>query len=188
MSIDDKKRKILEDYIKSATPEERKELNRLLNARDKKSVSDINPNGLNMDVNQLAKNMSKQINEQLGMADINIKRMAKDLVVQMAHQYKPDITPKELAAIVNLMVPGKKDSDISKKIPPELLKTMIVQFVTYSTGSMPEKEQAQLPEGWAKKYWNVFSPDIRDLITMYLKNGIDNRNFWLAIEKLQRRK
>jgi len=187
MSIDDKKRKILEDYLKSATPEERKELNRLLNDREKKNVNDSNPQGLNMDVNQLAKNMSRQINEQLGMADINIKRMAKDLVVQMAHQYKPDITSKELTAIVALMVPEKKDRDLSKKIPAELLKTMIVQFITYSTGSMPEKEQSQLPEGWAKKYWDVFSPDIRDLITMYLKNGIDNRNFWLAIEKLQKK-
>jgi len=65
---------------------------------------------------------------------------------------------------------------------------MIVQFVTYSTGSMPEKDQAQLPEGWAKKYWEVFSQDIRDLITMYLKNGIDNRSFWLAIDKLQKRR
>jgi hypothetical protein len=187
MSIDDKKRKILEDYIKSATPEEKKELNRLLNSREKRSIDDFKNRGLNMDVNQLAKNMSRQINEQLGMADLNIKKMAKDLVEQMARQYKPDITPGELSAIVNQMVPEKKNSDFTKKIPLELLKTMIAQFITYSAGSMTEKEQAQLPEGWAKKYWNAFSPDIRDLITMYLKNGIDNRNFWLAVEKLQKR-
>jgi hypothetical protein len=188
MSIEDKKRKILEDYIKSASPGERKELNRLLEAREKKNTGDLKSRGLNMDVNQLAKNMSRQINEQLGMADINIKKMAKDLVVQMALQHKPDITEKELSALVNQMVPEKKENDISKKIPPELLKSMIVQFITYSTGSMPEKDQAQLPAGWAKKYWNAFSPDIRDLITMYLKNGIDNRNFWIAIERLQRKK
>ena len=188
MTTEDKKRKILEDYIRSATPEERKELNRLLKSRENKNLNDFKTQGLDMDVNRLAKNMSKQINEQLGMADINIKKMAKDLVVQMALQHKPDITPKELAALVNQMVPEKKDNDISKKIPPELLKSMIVQFITYSTGSMTEKDQAMLPEGWAKKYWNAFSQDIRDLITMYLKNGIDNRNFWIAVEKLQKRK
>jgi len=186
MSIDDKKRKILEDYLKSATPEERKEINRLLNSREKKDINDYKTQGLNMDVNKLARNMSKQINEQMGMADINIKKMARDMVVQMALQHKPDLTPKELAAIVNQMVPEKKENDISKKIPPELLKTMIVQFVTYSTGAMSEKEQSQLPEGWAKKYWSAFSQDLRDLITMYLKNGIDNRNFWLAVDRLQK--
>ncbi len=186
MTIDDKKKKILDDYIKFATPEERKELNRLLKSREKSNVKGFENQGLNMDVNQLAKNMSRQINEQLGMADINIKKMAKDMVVQMARQHKPDITPQELSAMVNLMVPDQKNNDISKKIPPELLKSMIVQFVTYSTGSMSEKDQAQLPDGWAKKYWNAFSQDIRDLITMYLKNGIDNRNFWLAIDKLQK--
>ncbi len=184
MSIDDKKRKILEDYMKSATPEERKELNRLLKSRDKKPAADFKTQGLNMDVNQLARNMSKQINEQLGMADINIKKMARDLVVQMALQHKPDITPKELNAIVNQMVPEKRDSDILKKIPPDLLKSMIMQFIAYSTNSMSVKDQAQLPEGWAKKYWGIFSQDIRDLITMYLKNGIDNGNFRLAIDKL----
>ncbi len=188
MSIEDKKRKILEDYLKSATPEERKELNRLLKSREKKNLSDFKTQGLNMDVGSLAKNMSKQINEQLGMADINIKKMAKDLVVQMALQHKPDITQKELAALVSHMVPEKKENDISKKIPPDLLKSMIVQFITYSTGSMPEKEQSGLPEGWAKKYWNAFSQDIRDLITMYLKNGIDNRNFWLAVDRLQQKR
>ena len=187
MSIDDKKRKILEDYIKTASPEERNELNRLLKSREKEDITDLRTQGLNMDVNKLAKNMSRQINEQLGMADINIKKMARDLVVQMALQHKPDISQKELNAIVNQMVPDKKDSDISKKIPPDLLKTMITQFVAYSTGNMSGRDQAALPEGWAKKYWNAFSPDIRDLITMYLKNGIDNRNFWLAIEKLQKK-
>ena len=80
MSIDDKKRKILDDYIKSATPEDRRELNRLLNSREKRDINDVKTQGLNMDVNQLAKNMSKQINEQLGMADLNIKKMAKDMV------------------------------------------------------------------------------------------------------------
>jgi hypothetical protein len=173
--------------MKSASTEEKRELNRLLKAREKKPSADFKPQGLNMDVNQLARNMSKQINEQLGMADINIKKMAKDLVVQMALQHKPDITPKELNAIVNQMVPEKRDGAILKKIPPELLKSMIVQFVAYSTNSMSAKDQAQLPEGWVAKYWNIFSQDIRDLITMYLKDGIDNRNFWLAIEKLIKR-
>jgi len=188
MGIDDKKRKILEEYLKSATPAEKKELNRLLDSREKKSAYDFKTQGLSMDVNQLARNMSRQINEQLGMADINIKKMARDLVVQMAYQHKPDIKPDELAALVSHMVPEKREGDLSKKIPPELLKSMIVQFVSYSTGSMSVKEQSQLPEGWAKKYWDVFSQDIRDLIKMYLKNGIDNQNFWLAVEKLQKKR
>lgn len=184
MSADDKKRRILEDYIKNATPEERKELNRLLNSRERGGPGSVKAQGLNMDVNKLARDMSRQINEQMGMTELNIKKMARDLVVQMALQYKPDISTKELTAIVNHMVPEKKESDLSKKIPPQLLKTMIVQFVTYSTGTMTEKDQSGLPEVWAKKYWSAFSPDIKNLITMYLKNGIDNRNFWLAVDKV----
>lgn len=184
MDIEEMKRKILDDFAKSATAGERRELDRLLRAREKGRAGDLKNRGLNMDVRDLAKNMSKQINEQLGMADINIKKMARDMVVQMALQYKPDITQKELTAIVKQMVPEKNDNDISKKIPPEIMKSMVVQFVAYSTGSMSANEKAQLPGGWAEKYWNAFSQDIRDLITMYLKNGIDNRNFQLAINRL----
>lgn len=188
MSVEDRKRKLIEEYMKTATPEERRELQRLLKSGERKRPGNPAMRGLNVDVSSLARDMSRQINQQLGMADINIKKMAKDLVVQMALQHKPDITQKELAAIVNQMVPDKKENDIFKKIPPDVLKSMIVQFVTYSTGSMSEKEQAGLPEGWAKKYWNSFGQDIRDLVTMYLKNGIDNRQFWSAIERILKRK
>lgn len=186
--MDDKKRKILEEYMKTATPEERRELNRLLKSREQQGKGNLQGRGLNMDVNQMARNMSRQINEQLGMADINIKKMARDLVVQMARQHKPDITPKELSQIVRQMVPDRRDSDISGKIPPEIMKKMIVQFIAYSTNTMTVNESAGLPEGWVKKYWSAFSQNIRDLITMYLKNGIDNRNFWLAVEKLLKKK
>lgn len=187
MSDNDKRRKILEAYLKNATPEERRELNALLKEGRKNSLDDLKTGGLNIDVNRLARNMSQQINQQLGMADINIKKMARDLVAQMAYQYKPDITEKELNTVINQMVPEKK-RNVSERIPPEMMKSMIAQFVGYSTGAMSKKDQSQMPEGWAKKYWDAFSPDIRKLITAYLKNGIDSRSFWLAVDRLQKNK
>ncbi len=188
MNIEEEKRKILNDYMKTATPEEKRELNRLLKSRENSGHSGVNRQGLNVDVKSMAKNMSRQINEQLGKADINIQKMARDLVAQMALQYKPDITDKELSAIIKQMVPEKKSNNISGRIPADIMKNMVMQFVSYSTGLMSERELSQFPDGWVKKYWGAFSRDIRDLITMYLKNGIDSRSFEFAVDRILSRK
>jgi transcription initiation factor IIE alpha subunit len=71
----------------------------------------------------------------------------------------------------------KSDSNKTKKLPKELLKTMIIQFVSYSTGQMTEKEKSQLPTGWAEKYWSYFPEEVKYLIKAYLENEIDEIRF-----------
>ena len=178
---DDKKRKIIEEYLKTATDEERRELNRLLKARDN-SNNKLVRQGFNIDVKNSAKLMAGEINKQFGVTEKNIKKMARNIVADMVLQYKPDISDRELMALVNQMAPMSSNKDV--KLPKELLKTMIVQFVSYSVGKMTDKEKAQLPKGWAEKYWGYFSEDIRSLIKAYLKNGIDDNKFWRGIENL----
>jgi hypothetical protein len=180
------KDRILDEYLNNASPEDIKVLNRLLKLMEQKP--DALRNGLNVDIKRLARDMSSQISRQMGMADINIKKMSRELVAQMARHYKPGISQKEVDEIVNQMVPEKKYTGFSDKIPYEMLRTMIVQYVRYTAGVMPEKELSQMPEGWSKKYWDSFSPEIRTLIKAYLQNGIDNRNFWLSVEKLYKKK
>lgn len=178
--------RILDEYLNNASPEDIKELNRLLKSREKSSGS--MKNGLNVDVNRIAKDMSSRISRQMGMADLNIKKMSRDLVEQMARHYKPGISQKEVDEIVKQMVPEKRNTGFAQKIPYDILRSMIVQYVRYSAGVMPENELSQMPEDWSKKYWDSFSPEIRVLIKKYLQNGIDNRNFWISVEKLYKKK
>ena len=178
---DDKRRKIIEEYLKTATPEERRELHRLLKSK-KMNENSLVRQGLNIDIKNSAKIMAGEINKQLGVTEKSIKKMARNVVADMVLQYKPDIADSELTAIINHMVP--ESSNKAKKIPKELLQTMIVQFVSYSLGNMTEKEKAQLPTGWIEKYWGYFPEDIKYLIREYLKNGMDAHKFWLGIENL----
>jgi len=175
----DKKRKIIEEYLKTATPEERRELNRLLKSREY-SDNRLPRQGLNVDIKKSAKIMAGEINKQLGMTEKSIKKMATHIVAEMVLQYKPDIADSELTALVNLMVP--ESSNKTEKIPNELLKTMIIQFISYSSGKMTEREKALFPKGWAEKYWGYFSEDIKQLITAYLKNEIDEHKFWSQLK------
>jgi len=179
---DDKKRKIIEEYLKTATSEERRELNRLLKSRTANDNGLVRQ-GLNIDIKKSAKVMAGEINKQLGLTEKNVKKMARNIVAQMVIQYKPDINDRELTAIVNHIIQEDR-SNKPDKIPKELLKTMIVQFVSYSFGRMTPEEIARQPKGWAEKYWGYFPEEIKYLIKAYIKNGISDRKFWLEIERL----
>ena len=171
----DKKRKIIEEYLKTATPDERRELKRLLKLKENNDNRLVRQ-GLNVDIKKSAKIMAGEINNQLGLTEKSIKKMATHIVAEMVLQYKPDISDAELTAVVNLMVQGS--SNKTKKIPSELMRTMVMQFIAYSLGKMTEREKAQFPKGWAEKYWGYFSDDTKYLITAYLKNEIDDHKLW----------
>ena len=172
----DEARKALDDFLKNASPEEIKEFRRLLDERKKSR------GGGGVNVRDLAKTMSKQIQEQLGVTNLNTKRMARDMVVKMARKYQPDITDRDLAKLVGAMVPTKRP--VSKvKIPADILKTMVIQFVSFTSGDIGQADTKKLPDGWDKKYWNSFSPEIKNLIAAYLAGTISKKSFWSGIVK-----
>lgn len=162
MKNDDIKNNLLDRFLRNATVEEMEELYRLLDERDRKQKDSFGLNG-KLDLDSMAKNMSKQIQEQLGMANLNMKKMARDLVVQMALQYNPDISERELNVIVNQMVPDSSSSVVAKNLPPDLLMTMVMQFVETDINTGME---------WKKRYWEVFPKEIKLGIAGFLSGDI----------------
>lgn len=175
MAEDEELKRILDEFMKNASDEDIMELNRLLETRKS------SPRGGAMDVNSIARDMSRQLNERIGLSEKNIKSMARDMVVKLAREHKPDITDAELRVLVRHMVPGPDYSGVAKKLPPAVLKTMILHFVTYGTGRMSEAEKSLMPAGWTTKYWQVFPPEIRRLISSFLKGSLDAKVFWQRI-------
>jgi hypothetical protein len=60
---------------------------------------------------------------------------------------------------------------------------MVIQFVTYSSGDMSISEKRKMPQGWEKKYWDVFPQEVRVLIASYLKGNINKKDFWNRVSK-----
>lgn len=162
MNDDDIKNNLLDRFLRNASIEEVEELYHLLDEKDRKQKKTFSLNG-KLDLDSMARNMSKQIQEQLGMANLNMKKMARDLVVQLALQHKPDISERELNAIVNQMVPENNGSAIAEKLPPDLLMTMVIQFVETDINSGMD---------WKKRYWEVFPKEIKLGIAGFLSGDI----------------
>jgi hypothetical protein len=71
------------------------------------------------------------------------------------------------------------------RLPTAALATMITQFISYSTQTMSISEQIRLNDeiqDWHKKYWEMFSPRMRQLISFYIKGEIDEGTFWQRIK------
>jgi len=171
--------RIIREFMENASQDEILELERLLKEREKRRRYSV------PDPADMAKKLSSQIQNQMGLTNKNIKSMARELVIKLAREHKPDIKPDELRALVEQMVPSGSGQGKggAAPVPREMMKTMIVQFILYSQGKMESSELETMPEGWVQKYWDAFTPNIRKLISVYIKGGIDKRSFWKRIRE-----
>ena len=61
-------------------------------------------------------------------------------------------------------------------LAPDVILTMVTQFLSFSTESMSVSQQMRLNEeipDWQRKYWEQFSPRIRQLLTLFVNGEID---------------
>jgi len=162
--------------MENASQDDLQELERLLKERESRRRYSV------PDHADMARKLSAQIHDQMGLTGANIKSMAMDLVIKLAREHKPDIKPDELKALVEQMVPsGSAAGRAVHNVPPGMLKSMIIQFILYSQGEMNQEEINRMPDGWIEKYWNTFPVNVRKLISVYIKGGIDKRSFWKRI-------
>lgn len=171
---------ILASFMNNATPAEMKELQALMKKRQGPAgVGKLNLSGM-------AKQVAASINQQMGLSEKFVKETATSTVTRLIKAYAPNISDSELEALLGEMIPSLK-RDKASKIPPDMLKAMIAQFVDYSLGRMSEADKAQMPSQWSAKYWNAFPTIIRNLVTKLLHNEIDEELFWLTVTEAIRR-
>jgi hypothetical protein len=162
-------KKILADFMNSASPEEVRELESLLAARQKSSRGSVDAAGF-------AGQISRQIQSQIGFTRENVKQTAIELVVKMARQHKPDITEAELGALVDQMVP-------TPRLPSDVLRRMVMNYVMFKTGRMSAEELAGFPEGWQNKFWEAFPSSVKRIVNDFLNKRLEPEEFWQRIKQ-----
>jgi hypothetical protein len=170
-------KKAIDDFFATASEEELLELQTLL--EKKKSGNKILGK---IDVNSIANKFSTEIKERMGLTTEQINRTARSAVRQMMYQYDPNIPEEQINVLLDQWVPDRNSKKF--KVSPDIMRTMISQFVAYGRGELTDDHLKSFPEGWAKKYWSNFPVSIQKIVDAYIKDRINRNDFWEAVEEI----
>ncbi len=124
-------------------------------------------------INSLQKQMD-------GIAD-SIRKTTRMVAADLILTSVPDIPDEHLQVLLDEWVPVTETYKLGRQIPPELMYTMVDQFVAYGLGKIPEEELEDFPEGWATKYWETFPEYIKRYTGLLLLGKIEGDLFWKKI-------
>lgn len=130
---------------------------------------------------------TSQMSDRMKIPMDQIRNSVVDMVARLIKQNAPEITDEQLNALLNEWVPETKKKSTKKRsgLPPDVLLTMIKQFIAFSVGQMPKAEEANLRRempDWPEKYWNAFTEGIQVSISSFLKARIDEKEFWKQVD------
>ena len=195
---------VVEFVLNEATEDElevvRAALKRRIEGTDARGPMGLSPSRL---AQQTAASVQKQLGGSLGSIREMVRRFAGEIIRKEA----PGLTEEQVNGLLESWVPdrhraqeertgGPMESPLgeqasqavegraNKGIPPKAAVTMISQFVAYATESMPISEQVKLRDGigdWQRKYWERFTPRVRDLISLFLSGSLEKEIFWERI-------
>lgn len=176
---------IVDFILNQATPAE---LDVIQGALERRKGPDNPTNLRSMDFQSMAKKITGEMSSRFGIpGGDQIHKMTRNLVKNMILEKEPNISEHDLDALLDQWVPrpGQQGAHggggMEAEVPLEALVTMVEQFLTFSTGKMPPREDQELrknmPE-WPKRYWEIFSATTRTMISEFLKGGMSLETFW----------
>ena len=175
MAGNDEIRNIINDFLNNASPEELLEFKSLLEKRgDRRSVL----GGINLQ--GIADNLASDLQKRMGLTTEKVSQLARNIVRDMILQYDPHIPEGDLQMLLDHWTPDRGHA--RKKLPADMMVTMISQFVAFGRGELSEEDLKEYPDGWYEKYWANFPVDLQKLIRAYIKDEIGKEKFWNAVE------
>ncbi|MFW5712435.1 MAG: hypothetical protein ACOC2R_01360 [Spirochaetota bacterium] len=144
---------------------------------------------------KMAEESAHTIADQVSYSKDTIRNMIKNFAVDIIRQNAPELSDEQVRELLEAWIPDPHSSSAKRQadkraqegsIPSDMLIAMIEQFIAYSEGRLPVRQQAQLRREmgeWQDTYWKWFPPEIRDAIALYLKGTIDKETFWLDVHK-----
>ncbi len=135
----------------------------------------------------LAKGIASGMGVHLGQAYDAVHRGARMLAADIILQHNPYIPEDHLKLLLDTWVPSPGQKKSMAPLPADVMLAMVEQFIAYATGTIKKEELDGFPKGWADKYWDAFSSDMRGLIAKHLHNEIDKEAFWKGMEELIKR-
>jgi hypothetical protein len=142
------------------------------------------------DPQRLARGLSDQMN--IGASMEGVRRSIQEMAVRIIRQEAPELKDEQVAELIGAWIPGSKsgggEADSpgnNRKLPPDILESMIDQFVAFSTGRMNPDEDKNLRNemgAWPDRYWKAFPQVIRLIIRDFLNGEVEEGEFRSRIE------
>ena len=182
MSSDEPLYSVIEFILNRATSAQLEVIAEALKRRQKpgKGFGGISPRGM-------AENMAEQVKQQLG-GMLDVHTISRQIVSDLIKQKEPNISDEELEVVLKNWLPGSAPTDSEQnadqpqeKIPPDLLITMVSQYVSARQGTLSPKEQGKLPENWQNRYWESFPEHLRAQIRAHLSGRLNEMDFWDSV-------
>jgi len=143
--------------------------------------------GFNFSPERTAKQAANSIQEQISYSQESVREMVRGFAVDIIRQNAPELSEEQVNELLAEWIPDEEEKKRRAQqvtLPPDVLITMVQQFLSYSEGTMPASEQMELeheiPE-WYKTYWARFPLSVRDAISLYLKGRVDKENLWSQV-------
>jgi hypothetical protein len=165
------------DYILNESDESSIEVLAEAVVRRRRNISVFGAMGEMPNPDKLAKDISTRINLGIGSGIENMKESIREMMIKIMKEHAPELTESQIDELCETWLPTQKSE---KSMPPDILISMIEQFISFSQGTMNKSVDDDLRSqmgAWPERYWKSFPPVIRQLISDYLKDKITESDF-----------
>jgi len=131
------------------------------------------------DPQKMAKELTEKIDAGIGSGIEGMRKSVREMIVRIVREHAPELSESQIDELCEAWLPeggsGKKGA-----VPPDILLSMIEQFISFSNGTMKKSVDEDLRKEmgtWPERYWQAFPPVIRQLISDFLKDKITEKDF-----------
>ncbi|GAB1482227.1 hypothetical protein MASR2M78_10420 [Treponema sp.] len=149
--------------------------------RRKKELSLFGSSGLR-DPRSFAQGIAKKTS--LGSGLGAVRETVRNMAVEMLRREAPELDEDQIDELLSAWIPDGQNAMGSggqaESLPPDVLSSMVDQFVAYSTGEMRETDDTALRKelgSWPERYWKAFPGLIRAIITDHLNGNTTGKQF-----------
>ena len=182
---------VIEFILNRASSEELEVIAEAVKRRQQpgKGLGGINPRGM-------AERVAGKVKEQLG-GMLDVRSISRQIVTDLIRQKEPNISDRDLEVLLDNWLPGtarergqeaqseqqaeRSQDPTQRRLAPDVLVTMISQYVTARQGALPREEQDKLPKNWQSRYWESFPDKVRGRIREYLNGRLTEVQFWDSV-------
>jgi len=148
--------------------------------RRRRDLMVFNTMGGMPDPQRMAKEITEKINTGIGGGIEGMRKTVQEMIIKILREHAPELNDRQIEELCQAWLPDNVGTNKKSSLPPDVLLSMIEQFISFSQGEMKESVNKKLREEmgeWPGRYWDAFPPVVRQIVTDYLKNKIPEKDF-----------